>query len=133
VFLLTLPLAVIALLMALKFVPSHVNESTEPVDSLGGVLSIFMIGALILGINFLPVPNETTLVVVLFVVAGGGLVAFFLRQKRAPNPLYVPRTMLRMWPSPIAGSRPCPTPSRRRELQSSTSQRIAAMCPGSAL
>jgi hypothetical protein len=27
-------------------------------------------------------------VVVLFVVAGGGLIAFFLRQKRAPNPLY---------------------------------------------
>ena len=70
VFLLTLPLAVIGLLMALKFVPGHVNESTEPVDNLGGVLSIFMVGALILGINFLPVPNETTLVVVLFVVAG---------------------------------------------------------------
>jgi MFS transporter, DHA2 family, multidrug resistance protein len=88
VFLLTAPLAVIALLMALKFVPAHVNESTEPVDNLGGVLSIFMVGALILGINFLPVPNETTLVIVLFVVAGGCLVAFFLRQKRAPNPLY---------------------------------------------
>jgi MFS family permease len=88
VFLLTLPLAVIALLMALKFVPSHVNESTEPVDNLGGVLSIFMVGALILGINFLPVPNETTLAIVLFVVAGATLVGFFLRQKRAPNPLY---------------------------------------------
>src|SRR5215471_8616801 len=88
VFLLTLPLAVIALLMALKFVPAHVNESTEPVDNLGGVLSIFMVGALILGINFLPVPNETTLVIVLFVITGATLVGFFLRQRRAPNPLY---------------------------------------------
>src|SRR5246500_2248348 len=44
VFLLTLPLAVIALLMALRFVPSHVNEGTEPVDHLGGVLSIFLVG-----------------------------------------------------------------------------------------
>jgi MFS family permease len=88
VFLLTLPLAVVALLMAVKFVPAHVNESTESVDNLGGVLSIFMIGALILGINFLPVPNETTLVIVLFVVAGATLVGFFLRQRRAPNPLY---------------------------------------------
>src|ERR1041385_7752417 len=76
VFLLTLPLAVIALIMALKFVPAHVNESTEPVDNLGGALSIFMVGALILGINFLPVPNETTLVIVLFVVAGATLVGF---------------------------------------------------------
>jgi MFS transporter, DHA2 family, multidrug resistance protein len=88
VFLLTLPLAVIALLMALRFVPNHVNETTEPVDNLGGVLSIFMVGALILGINFAPVPNETTLTVTLLVVAGAALVAFFLRQRRAPNPLY---------------------------------------------
>src|SRR4029079_586582 len=49
VFLLPLPLAVIALLMALKFIPAHVNETTEPVDNLGGVLSILMVGALILG------------------------------------------------------------------------------------
>ena len=58
-FLITLPLALIALGMALKFVPSHVNESTEPVDHMGGVLSIFLVGALILGINFAAVPNET--------------------------------------------------------------------------
>jgi MFS family permease len=74
--------------MALRFVPDHVNETTEPVDNLGGVLSIFMVGALILGINFAPVPNETTLTVTLLVVAGAALVAFFFRQRRAPNPLY---------------------------------------------
>src|SRR5438874_1301732 len=62
VFLITLPLALIALAMAVKLVPSHVNESTEPVDHTGGVLSIFLVGALILGINFAAVPNETTLI-----------------------------------------------------------------------
>src|SRR5438034_1748431 len=36
VFLVTLPLAVVALAMAVLFVPSHVNETTEPVDNLGG-------------------------------------------------------------------------------------------------
>ena len=46
VFLLTLPLAVIALAMALVLVPNHVNESTDPVDHLGGVLSIAFVGAL---------------------------------------------------------------------------------------
>jgi MFS transporter, DHA2 family, multidrug resistance protein len=88
VFLLTLPLAVIALVMALRLVPAHVNESTEPVDHAGGVLSIFLVGALILGINFAAVPNETTLVVGLFLVATAALVAFFIRQRRAKNPLY---------------------------------------------
>jgi MFS transporter, DHA2 family, multidrug resistance protein len=88
VFLITLPLALIALAMAVRLVPSHVNESTEPVDHTGGVLSIFLVGALILGINFAAVPNETTLILSLFIVAAAALVAFFIRQRRAKNPLY---------------------------------------------
>jgi MFS family permease len=88
VFLLTLPLAVIALVMAVLLVPSHVNETTEPVDNLGGVLSIALVGSLILGINFAPVPDETGLVIGLFVVAAAALAAFYFRQRRAPNPLY---------------------------------------------
>src|SRR5215471_145251 len=88
VFLITLPLAVIALAMAVLLVPSHVNESTEPVDHPGGVLSIFLVGALILGINFAVVPNETTLILSLFIVAIASLIAFVIRQRRAKNPLY---------------------------------------------
>jgi MFS transporter, DHA2 family, multidrug resistance protein len=87
VFLVTLPLAVVALLMALFFVPSHVNETTEAVDN-RGVLSLFMVGALILSINFAPVPNETMLVLVLGGVAIVTAVGFYLRQRRASNPLY---------------------------------------------
>jgi EmrB/QacA subfamily drug resistance transporter len=88
VFLLTLPLAVIALAMAFFLVPAHVNEATEPVDHLGGVVSIVLVGALILGINFAAVPNETTLIISLFVVAAAALIAFWIRQRRAKNPLY---------------------------------------------
>jgi len=88
VFLITLPLALIALLMALKLVPAHVNEATDPVDNLGGVLSVVLVAALILAINFAPVPGETALVIGLFAIAAAGLVAFFVRQRRAPNPLY---------------------------------------------
>jgi DHA2 family multidrug resistance protein-like MFS transporter len=88
VFLLTLPLAAIALAMAVVLVPSHVNESTESVDHLGGVLSIVLVGAVVLGINFAAVPNETALIVGLFAVAAAGLVAFYIRQRRAENPLY---------------------------------------------
>jgi EmrB/QacA subfamily drug resistance transporter len=88
VFLLTLPLAAIALVMAVMLVPSHVNETTEPVDHLGGVLSIVFVGALILAINFAAVPNETTLVIGLFSVTAAAVIAFSVRQRRAANPLY---------------------------------------------
>jgi hypothetical protein len=52
------------------------------------VLSIFLVGALILGINFAAVPNETTLIASLFIVAAAALIAFVIRQRRAQNPLY---------------------------------------------
>jgi DHA2 family multidrug resistance protein-like MFS transporter len=88
VFLITLPLAALALFMAQKNVPAHVNEATEPVDNLGGVLSAVMIGALIVALNFITVPNLQAFAVGLLVVAAIGVVLFVIRQKRAANPLY---------------------------------------------
>jgi DHA2 family multidrug resistance protein-like MFS transporter len=105
VFLLTLPLAVIALVMALRLVPSHVNEATEPVDHLGGVCSVVLVGALILAINFAAVPNETALIVGLILVTAAALIAFYIRQRRAKNPLYDLRTAARptFWVAAAAG------------------------------
>ena len=88
VFLITLPLAVVAFAMAIFLVPSHVNETADPVDNLGGVLSVVLVAALVLAINFAPVPNKGSLVLGLAVIALAGLVAFFIRQRRARNPLY---------------------------------------------
>jgi MFS transporter, DHA2 family, multidrug resistance protein len=88
VFLITLPLAVVALLLAFLYVPSHVNETTEPVDNLGGVLSVVLVAALILGINFAPVPDEGALVAALAAIALAAAILFLLRQRRARNPLY---------------------------------------------
>ena len=88
VFLITLPLAVVALILAPRLVPAHVNEASEPVDNLGGVLSVLLVGALILAINFAAVPNEGTLVAVLFLIAVAMGALFVLRQRRAVNPLY---------------------------------------------
>jgi MFS family permease len=88
VFLITLPLVVVALFMAWRFVPSHVNETSDPVDNLGGILSVALVGALVLSINFAPVPNKGALTVGLAIVALAALGAFYLRQRRAPNPLY---------------------------------------------
>ena len=88
VFLITLPLAAVALVLAVTLVPAHVNETTESVDNVGGILSVLMIGGLVLAINFAPVPDETTLVLVLVGIAVITGVAFVVRQKRAENPLY---------------------------------------------
>jgi MFS transporter, DHA2 family, multidrug resistance protein len=104
-FLLTVPLAVIAVLMALRFVPANVNESTDPVDHPGGVLSIFLVGALILGINLIVVPSKGTAALGLFAVAAAALVAFYIRERRARNPLYDLHVASRrtFWVAAVAG------------------------------
>ena len=88
VFLVTLPLAFVALFMAWRFVPAHVNETDDPVDNLGGILSAVLVGTLILAINFAPVPNMTALVIGLAVICIAATVAFVIRQRRAKDPLY---------------------------------------------
>jgi DHA2 family multidrug resistance protein-like MFS transporter len=105
VFLVTLPLAVVALLMAWFLVPAHVNEATDPVDNLGGILSVLSIGALVLAINFATVPNGGALVagLALIALAAGG--AFLIRQRRARNPLYDLHVAARriFWVAALAG------------------------------
>lgn len=105
VFLVTVPLAVVAFLMALFFVPAHVNESTARVDNLGGIISIVFVGALILAINFAAVPDSTTLVLVLSAITLVGVVAFVIRQRRAANPLYDLHVAARptFWVAAVAG------------------------------
>src|SRR5215217_5491910 len=88
VFLVTLPLALVAVALAVKFVPSHVNESSDPVDNLGGILSVTLVAALVLAINFAPVPDKGALALGLGAVALAGVVAFLIRQRRARVPLY---------------------------------------------
>ena len=88
VFLITLPLAVVALAMSLAFVPAHVNETTGPVDNLGGLLSILFVGALVLAINFAPVPGKGAVTLWLAVIMIAAVITFVIRQYRARNPLY---------------------------------------------
>ncbi|MGN6201869.1 MAG: MFS transporter [Solirubrobacterales bacterium] len=88
VFFVTLPLALLALYLAWRFIPAHVNETSEPVDNLGGILSVAMVAALVLAINFAPVPNAKAAAAGLGVVALAAAVAFVLRQRRAASPLY---------------------------------------------
>jgi MFS transporter, DHA2 family, multidrug resistance protein len=88
VFLVTLPLAAVALYMAWRHVPAHVNETTEPVDHRGGLLSILMVATLVMGISIAPAPGKLTLAIGLCAIAFAAAGAFVLRQRRAPEPLY---------------------------------------------
>jgi len=88
VFIVIIPVALVALFMASKFVPTHINETTESVDNLGGILSVVLVGTLILAINFAPVPSMGTLVLGLTVVTVVAAILFIIRQRRAKNPLY---------------------------------------------
>lgn len=105
VFLVTLPLIVVAIPLALRRVPSHVNEGTEPVDHLGGLLSSVLVGAAILAINFSVVPNAGTLVIGLAVLTLAALVGFVLQERRSAEPLYDLKVAGRrtFWVAAVAG------------------------------
>ena len=94
VFLITLPLVVVAFPMALKLVPAHVNETTDPVDNPGGILSVVLVAALILSINFAPVPNKGMLALGLAAIAAADA-------DRLPDP-------------PAARAQPAVRPAHRR-------------------
>lgn len=105
VFLITVPLAVIAVIGAWLYVPAHVNESTERVDNLGGILSVVMVGAVVLGINLAPEPGMLTQTLVLIAVGLVAVALFIVRQRRAATPLYDLHIAARrtFWVAAVAG------------------------------
>jgi MFS transporter, DHA2 family, multidrug resistance protein len=88
VFLITIPLIVVAFPLAVRLIPSHVNETDDAVDHLGGVLSVILVGAIILAINFAAVPDKGAFAVGMAVIGVAAIGAFILRERRAPEPLY---------------------------------------------
>ncbi len=105
VFIVTAPLAVLALVLAWKLVPAHVNETTERVDHLGGIISIAFVGTMVLAINFAPEEGKTETAIIFGIVALASGIAFLWRQKRAPNPLYDLHVAARrtFWCAALAG------------------------------
>ncbi|MFN8039590.1 MAG: MFS transporter [Acidimicrobiales bacterium] len=105
VFLITLPLAIVGGVLALRLVPSHVHETTEPVDHVGGVLSAIAVAALVLAINLAAAPGGSTTALFLAVVAAAGAAAFVVRQRRVRVPLYDLHLAARrtFWVAAVAG------------------------------
>lgn len=104
-FLLTVPLAAVTLAGALVAVPAHVNESSRPVDHLGGLTSVLFAGSMVLAINYASASGRAAIATVLAAVAAVAGAAFFLRQHRAPVPLFDLRVARRrlFWVPAIAG------------------------------
>ena len=105
VFLVTLPLIVLAIPLVLKVVPAHVNETTDPVDNLGGILSALLVGGIILAINFATVPGAGAVVISLAVIGLASLIAFVIRERRVKDPLFDLSVASRpiFWVAAVAG------------------------------
>jgi DHA2 family multidrug resistance protein-like MFS transporter len=88
VFLPSVPIAALVVVLAGRWLPRHAGETTEPVDHLGGVLSVVFIGPLVLAISLVPNYGFNGTVLGLFAVALVGLVLFVVRERRAPSPLF---------------------------------------------
>ncbi len=105
VFFIVIPLAVVALFMAIRNIPAHVNETTEKVDNLGGILSVILVGAFVLSLNFLPIAQYRASAVALLLFSVVIAVLFVIRQRRAESPLYDLKIAARptFWVAAVAG------------------------------
>jgi len=105
VFLIIVPVAAASLVLTLLFIPAHVNESKDRVDNLGGLLSVIMVAALVLGISTISAPGLLAPALGLLILAVAFGVLFVMRQRKATNPLYdlhyAARTLF--WVPAIAG------------------------------
>ena len=88
VFLITVPMSALAFVLALLIVPAHINETTNPVDHLGGLISIVFVGALVLSINFAGGSELRSTAIAAGAIMIVALVAFILQERRARFPLY---------------------------------------------
>jgi MFS family permease len=105
VFLVSLPLVVLALVVGLIVLPWKASEEVFPVDHLGGVLSVLGVGGLVLTIEHADKgisPRWLAYLVMAFV----GLAAFFWRETKATRPLVsLPLAKARtFWVAFVAGA-----------------------------
>jgi MFS family permease len=103
-FLIAVPIAAAALVLVAVSVPSHVSESTDPVDHLGGVLATLAIAGIVLGIGTVFAPGEHLSGGVALALGVVLLAVFALRQWRRRHPLYDLRiARRRMFWAPATG------------------------------
>jgi len=88
VFLIGVIPAVVALLLVLRVVPAHVQETKDPVDHVGGILTVAMIALLVLGLGTITTPQTFSIALIMIDVAIVLVIIFIRHEKRARFPLY---------------------------------------------
>jgi MFS family permease len=104
VFLISVPIALVVLLLGFIVLPRRAGETSNPVDHKGGGLSVVMISAFVLFVVFLP-KGLTPATILLFVVTLISGSFFWWRERRATNPLFDLRAAAipTFWVSFVAG------------------------------
>jgi len=104
-FAITIPLAVVALVLSLIYVPRRAGESDQPVDHVGGFVSVLLVGSVVLAINLAPIPGNRSTTLIMAGLAVFAMVGFIVRQRRAPNPLFDLKVARRriFWVAALAG------------------------------
>lgn len=87
-FLLAAPIAAVGFVLVLAVVPSHVRESAEPVDHVGGILSVLGVAALVVGVGVVAAPEQRLAGAMSLALAVVLLACFVWRQRAAGSPLY---------------------------------------------
>ena len=87
-FLVSVPIAVLVVVLAGLWLPRHAGETSEPVDHLGRDLSVVFIRPLVLAISLVPNYGFNGTVLGLFAASLVGLVLFVLRERLASSPLF---------------------------------------------
>lgn len=88
VFLIAVPIAVVGFVLVIISVPSGANESTEPVDHWGGILSVVMIAALVMGIGTISAPGALQTALTLMATSAVFIGLFAWREAKARYPMY---------------------------------------------
>jgi EmrB/QacA subfamily drug resistance transporter len=82
IFLINLPLTVVAIVMAVRFVPRDRQRSREPLDWPGGALVTVGLGALTWALTVATGPSGWTRAAVVSCIAGGALLVWFVQVER---------------------------------------------------
>ena len=94
IFLINLPLAAIAILLAWRYVPDDADGNDQTLDVLGGILAMLGLGALTWALTIgSGRAGWTSFAVAVAIAAGGALAAFVLAEKQAGERAMMPLTL----------------------------------------
>ncbi|MCJ7444461.1 MAG: MFS transporter [Methanotrichaceae archaeon] len=87
IFGISIPFALIIFFLGWWLLPRYNGENIDPVDHLGGILTVIFVGLFVLAINQIPQSGFSTQIISVFVLALIALGLFIWREQRVTHPL----------------------------------------------